>query len=180
MDITSLLNPATGLDQSPSTSTVPTSLSPEPMFSAASSDIFSSSAPSKRQRSESTASARLQLQQTSLLTDIRSDQCKYQPYEGEPRDGELASQMKSKHRDFKIKTGGHIAKSTKHIPYTSDKRTLNAKTGLGALNGQYFLKLDRSKYYKAKLIPKQHSTTRSSTVAGPGMSCGILRSALFV
>ncbi|KAL9090920.1 MAG: hypothetical protein Q9165_005128 [Trypethelium subeluteriae] len=58
----------------------------------------------------------------------------YQPHEGEPENAELADTIRAKHEQFKIKPLGRIAQSTKHIPYTSDKRTLTAKTGLEALD----------------------------------------------
>ena len=71
-----------------------------------------------------------------------SNPIKYQPYEGDPGDGDLVDQIKARHKDFSVKTGGQIVKSTKRIPYTSDKRTLNAQTGLEALNGQLSLRSD--------------------------------------
>ncbi|KAL9075413.1 MAG: hypothetical protein Q9157_004038 [Trypethelium eluteriae] len=125
MRVQSLLNPALDFIQSPYTSTISTSSTPERMSSATPTDSQSSNSP--------TPPSPGPLRRRSLVTTW-DHPGNYQPHEGEPENAELADQMKAKQKQFNIKPLGQIARSTKHIPYTSDKRTLTAKTGLEALD----------------------------------------------
>ena len=129
MRIQSLLNSPAELDQPLSVAMTSTSTSPEPMYSDNLSD---------GRELDSATSTYSESPKDNLGAPVFNGNGKFRPHEYQPGDKQLASEVVSKHKQFHVKAEGRIAQSTKHIRYTSDKRTLTSKTGLEALNGESF------------------------------------------
>lgn len=63
--------------------------------------------------------------------------CRFPPYE--ERDEELAKH----HKDFRLRPMGNIADFPRQIPYASDKKTFQQRTGRDSFNGMhYFLGIE--------------------------------------
>ncbi|KAI9658015.1 MAG: hypothetical protein M1821_002675 [Bathelium mastoideum] len=125
MRIQSLLNPSARHDQSTYTPLASANATPE---------RDSSATPTDDKESDPQTPPPSHSYKGGYPAKGRGQYGDFQPHEGQPNDEKLARQIDAKHEEFCVTTGGQIARSTRRIPYASDKRTLTAKTGLEALN----------------------------------------------